>query len=466
MKNWQDSIGVHILSLYISAKEFFNRWVDTLLGFLILAALSVLVASAVLLFAIAWHQLTLVGNDIAKPSVLVSISKFILEFFVPVPPYNKPDEINAKLSILVGVLGAFATSFFSLAAGASTFYLRRKIRERATIQTFRVYREGVDDIKIMLREYARGSRVVIFGGDFSWVDRPSARDRIIQLANRRHIKFISYKCTSEIQSEIDKEMFGIISPMLSSEKSPEGLKASLIYNSDGNLLAYLYQTKSDDQERVHVCKVQGANPDGRRLLQQIQSFARNYSEVKPEQGSLRVILVCGKSKTGKTVFCKSMSSNNYPLVSVGDIVRGLYHAHNGSDPTSIELVEYGQQALIPGSELGAQLRAILLKEIDEATRPVVIDGLRVPWIFSEIMQTYRERAHFILFESSDEERIARISTTYESEPDDKLINALDALDRNVELLEKLATPTYKGKGGDTAFTSFGLQTYKNSADKH
>ncbi len=460
MRNLINYVGSRILGIFISARDFYSRWIDPFLGFLILVALSVLIASAVLLFAIAWHQLSLIGNEDAKPSMLISASKFILELFVSNPPYDKPSEINAELSILVGVLGAFTTSFFSLAAGVSTLYLRRKIKERATIQTFRVYREGVDDIKIMLREYARGSRVVIFGGDFSWVDKPGAKDRIIQLASRKHIKFISYKSITEIQREIDKAMFEIISPMLSSEKSLEGLKASLIYDSDGNLLAYLYQTKSDDREKIHVCKVQGINPDGRRLLQQIQSFARSYPHEKLEPSGLRVILVCGKSKTGKSDFCKSMPSINYALVSVGSIVRELYLAHYGSYPTSIELLKYGQKALTPGSELGIQLLDILLKNINDSTQPIIIDGLRVPWIFSEIMQLYKQKAHFILFESSYEERDERLKSFYKGELNDELIAELHALDLNVDLFEKLASPSYKGRGGDTASTSFALQKYK------
>lgn len=442
------------------ALEYANQWIDPILKVLIGIALAIILLSAVSLLSIAWHQLTFAGSNIYIPSTLKSLSEYILEFFEKTPPYSDPDEINKRLSIIVGVLGAFATSFFTIAAAASTWYLKRRLKSTATVQTQRIFVEGKGDIRIMIKEYLKGSRVVVFGGNFSWIGSPIAKATILKLVESDKIEFISYKGTSAIESEIGSELFKKIESKVSIEGTIKGLKASLIYDNSGELQSYLYQTKSADDKDIFVCKIQGTNPDGRRLLQQILKFAKNYPLTKLSTRTPKIILVCGKSKTGKSAFCRSMNEQwGYPTVSAGSLLREMYKEEFNENPTPIQLLDFGKKALIPGSRQGAILKERLLRKIELSERTIIIDGLRVPWLFYDLMQHYGTKAHLLIFTASDSDRETRLKKEYNEAFNEELKKGLEELDGGVDLIESLAIPQYHGQGAEFAFTTFAATRY-------
>jgi hypothetical protein len=437
----------------------FSRYIDNILKFLIISVLTLLIASALLLFAIAWHQLSLLGTNVYIPEMLRNGSLWTIRLFDTNLPVHNNAEINSRLSIFVGILGAFVTSFFSLGLAISTWYFRRQIKKSATIQTTRIFRIGVDDIQLMMDEYALGARIIVFGGDFSWMSREPTRSKIVEMIHSNRIEFISYKSSEKIKSALGRELFYEVSPKLSCEVALDGLKASLIYDSDGSLATYMYQTKEDEGGKVLVCKIKGKKPDGRRLLSQIHRLVKDYLIQAEDETTQKVILVCGKSKTGKSEFSKALSFLGYKTVSVGELLIKMYKSeHNDLDPTPEALLEYGKDTFRPGTNRAEQLRSQIFENIERSNRPVVIDGLRVPWIFSDLVHAFT-KVDFILFESDEEERVNRLRAAYKNRFSDSLLTELNVMDSNINALEMLSVPKYRGPGGEKAISEIGIRDY-------
>lgn len=439
---------------FFYARERVVGMLDAAIRPLIFIAIVILLFSAVMLFAATWHQITLLNTP--PPSVngatpvaegyIVSISKWFLSLFVSQPDFTNNGAIVVQLGVIIGSLGAFATAFFSIATASSTWIEQRKLKSSATIQTTRIYNPGSDDIKIMLREYSRGHKVTIFGGDFSWLTDSPHQKNITKFLENGDVNFVSYRSLQEIKIK-NEDIFDKISKKITIEESLGGLKASLIYdNSGNNLISYLYATKSDKDHNL-VCKISAKNPDGRHLLAHILSFAKKY----PKSQVTRVILVCGRSRTGKSAFCEKLRKLGYTTVSASQLVREFYIEDNGSDPNSDQLLDYGTQFIDPKLQHGNRLFNKILRLIEDSNHPLVLDGLRVPWIFSRIISTYGHKARYIHFSTNDDDRLDKLKKRYGNEFTPELEQKLNTLDEHAEFFRSLEPPEYEGEGGDRAY---------------
>jgi hypothetical protein len=434
---------------------------DTVIRPLIFLAIVILLFSAVMLFAATWHYIKLLDVTPTSDGYLITISKWFLSFFVSEPDFSKKDQTTTQLAVIIGSLGAFATAFFSIATVPSTWMVQRKLKSSATIQTTRIYNQGSDDIKVMLREFSKGHKVTIFGGDFSWLTDSPHRIEIMKFLERGNVNFVSYRSLQEIKTK-NERLFETISNRITIEKSLDGLKASLIFDSTGkNLLSYLYATKSERDHNL-VCKISAKNPDGRHLLAHLLSFADRY----PLTQAARVILVCGKSQTGKTEFCELVSSLGYSTIKASQLVRDLYLEDHKRVPGPEELLDYGTQFINPKLPHGRRLFDRILVLIENSSQPLVVDGLRVPWIFNQIISIYGHKARYIHFSVNEETRKSRLEKHYGSKFTAILAEKLNTLDERAEFFRNLYIPEYDGEGGLTAYGALVPRRFPNLIQDH
>jgi len=238
-------------------------------------AFAVVIFLSVIALILTWDQILIIRQIPIERSLAFSILNFIGSNVTSL----SPTQYNAVLSSASGVIVLLVTLWFAAFSTYSLGKYRRDLKRRAIVQAEPVYRDGVDDLKIMLKYYRLAGYVAVFAGNFDWLTKnPELKDQIIRLANEEKIHLFSYKNRETVKDGINNEgIFKLLeSKRLIHFDNTKRIKCSMIEMQGNRVFLYKSEQKIFGGEN-YVCIVQGIN-EGRYLLQMIT----NLLELKPD----------------------------------------------------------------------------------------------------------------------------------------------------------------------------------------
>ena len=267
MKYIKEWLGI-IISLIRSKIEENSAIISNLfiiISFIILVFLSV----TILIFA--WTQISIVYGQNQDDGILTEYIFGILGMIGINVENLSPNQYNELLmfsSSIVAVLVSIWFGFFP-----TIQYIRKKIdfKKKAIVQIKKVYKDGFDDLRIMLKYYKMADNVSVYAGDFDWLAKDENLKKEIQrLANQNKIRLYSYKNAEAVSKNIDDiELFNLLKDEFKFDCGIE-IKCSLIETKGVNVFLYKSELKSIGGENS-VCIVQGIN-EGIYLLRIIKEL--------------------------------------------------------------------------------------------------------------------------------------------------------------------------------------------------
>jgi dephospho-CoA kinase len=116
-----------------------------------------------------------------------------------------------------------------------------------------------------------------------------------------------------------------------------------------------------------------------------------------------LIFVAGKIGSGKTTVCKRLEYLGFARISASDCLRRLYIDEFGSEPTRVELAEYGK--LLLHAHRIEELNAAIVNSLQKIPS-ACIDGLRFKPSLDEVSK-FSKRSLLIFLSCPPEVRKAR-----------------------------------------------------------
>lgn len=261
-----------------------------LINFTLIAML--LLSGLLIVMAIAQVRLTVFPGGI-QPGLIRDISEWTLGLFLPEGALAQADKGEARATLigtLVSAAGAIVTAVFAVVAWLFSLVEKNARSRRQAIENIPVFdQSGSDDISVMILEYQYASRIIVFGGDFSWMrygqdiddaNLPKAnasnkvirmRELVEKLAEDNRLKMISYGDEEQVKRSIGDRLYSNLRKCIQFRPDLKDLRASFITTRFGRVL--LYKVYADGNE-MHICKVTERTRDGKELLDQFERLIK------------------------------------------------------------------------------------------------------------------------------------------------------------------------------------------------
>lgn len=236
-----------------------------------------LVASLVLCFCLIAMGVTQVrlATDVTTDSWLGRIAERLLGIVVGADTLRTldPDHRAQLLGSLVSAVGAVVTALFAIVAWLVARAQSNARALRSLVTNVSVYSTS-DDIDVMMQEYRGAKRIVVFGGDFSWIasndDRREVgamRELVARFASEGKISLISYRAAPTVSESVGAEFFEKLKGCIEYNSRLEGLQASVVTNNFGRVLIYKVH---EERNEAHICRVTDRTRDGKELLDRFE----------------------------------------------------------------------------------------------------------------------------------------------------------------------------------------------------
>lgn len=268
---------VHSLSS-IKTKIINSSWT-----LVVYTAFLVIIFLSVIALIFAWGQILSIIYPTIKESHVVGIFNF-LKFF-SIFKYDidslSPTQYSAILSSASSVVALLVTMWFAAFSTYSLGKYRRDLKRQSIVQTEPVYRDGVDDLKIMLDYYKNAGYVAVFARDFNWIGKngnPALTEKIINLANENKIDLFSWIGKEEVKQAINnEEVFNLLDERkrFHFDQNSKDIYCSLVKTEGAQVFLYRSKQRMYGREN-YICIIQGVN-EGQYLLEVIIRLLRSTS---------------------------------------------------------------------------------------------------------------------------------------------------------------------------------------------
>lgn len=185
---------------------------------------------------------------------------------------NKYVSILGMISSVVAVL---VTLWFSVITTIKYFRQKHELRKKSLIKKEYIHEDGKDDLEVMYNYYKKADEVIVFSGDFSWLDKhEKLKEIILLLVYERKITFVSYKSEEFVERSISNiKLYEEIKCRFKFDSDLK-IKCSLVKANQGIVfLSKVDNTIEGGDKNIFV--ISGRN-DGRDLLNTISAFCNPF----------------------------------------------------------------------------------------------------------------------------------------------------------------------------------------------
>lgn len=142
---------------------------------------------------------------VLPPSLATTVCNFFLSILMNLEDPASLEKLSyaSIVSTWMTAIVVLVTIWFAIVPIIGYFRLRKKF----SIQKERVYEDGTDDLRLMLRFYEAAERITVFSGDFSWICDESEQSRklknkVERLAKEDKIRLVSYKSKDAVEASL------------------------------------------------------------------------------------------------------------------------------------------------------------------------------------------------------------------------------------------------------------------------
>lgn len=206
-------------------------------------------------------------------SIFSSISEWLLSTFGIARDELSQQQYLSSLSVLTGAFAVLVTLWFSLTTAVNFIKYKRKLEKRSIIRKRLVIQDGTDDLKIMHEYYKKADFVVVFSGDFSWLNQNQKLwESIRRLASARKISLVSYKDESHVE-DMAGDAYRELKPFFHFAPQKK-LKCSLVKINQN--LYFLYKVdETIDGSNINIC-VLTSRAEANYLLETLSNLCGEY----------------------------------------------------------------------------------------------------------------------------------------------------------------------------------------------
>ena len=253
-------------------KLFYFNFERPLMLILSVSAITIMLLATIVLVSFTETQLSITaggqGHMKALPDRLLNMAHID-------PVSLTKEQYLAFLNSGTGVVAVLVTLWFSIVTVVRSRLYKIALKESALVTKYPVYTDGEDDIKVMLDFYRQAEEVVVFAGDFDWIDKNSSlKHEVIRMANSNKITLVSYKNEEDVRRGFDDiDLFNKLRDLFHFDSDIRS-KCSLIRKRNA-ISSFLYKAETDRKGRKYVCAVYG-DGDSRPLLDSIASLSSKY----------------------------------------------------------------------------------------------------------------------------------------------------------------------------------------------
>lgn len=260
-----------IKKLISQAGDYLSGWIV-----FVFSAISILFTICTLSLSLTYVAWT--SNQEPYP-VYKSLTFFFLNFLVPNPKLADHKILIESLSLVLNTLFFLVSFLFAVAPVLVIFKHKKELKKSKSIKPYRIYRDGVDDQKIMKDYYRNAEELIVYSGDFSWVaTNRDLREEIIRLSNVRKITLVSYKSENVVKSGVsDEDLFRILIPCFVFDYKQQ-IKCSYIKRGGSSYFLYKFESMLAGETVSHVYVLTDSH-ETRYLLEILGKFCTHARKV-------------------------------------------------------------------------------------------------------------------------------------------------------------------------------------------
>lgn len=332
-----------------------------------------------------------------EPNPILSVPFQFIQRWMGFRDPDKPEYMLFTLNMI-----GLSLSVFSAALPLVYYFItkettRQQIRiiEKNNPFTRHVINSDDDDDRIMSQYYQKAKSVTVYAGDFDWIIRNSRIQHTIdRLISENKIIFVSSKSLNEIRKAVGIELFNKISLNIQLTNYSDMRGSIIEYEGSNKTFIYRYHDPKDNATIIASIR---HFEQGQFLLEQIKKMSNQNVE------EYSIVIICGRSGSGKTCASEILKQLGYKHISVGDLFRDIAR-EKGLDESRESLNKVGRDYLQSDGPVELANKIIEKMKID---RKIVIDGIR-PKETAEIIRNKFGRCIIIYLTASDERREERI----------------------------------------------------------
>lgn len=362
-----------------------NRYMS-MLRIYIADTLRYFLSAIMFLFYIIVVIILILGLSIWISPFSIEYTEYTLKFYDYFLNNQHNVTDNDKI-IQVKMFFSYLTGFAGVSIALFVFFGRKFSRTREILS--HTLRGRDSDLRIMNKYMKNSDEVVIFSGDFDFLPKNVQLFKTIyELCKRNKISFLSDKSKREVFSLDDDKSLEIFRSLDQSGRffydSGLNIRSSFIRRSGDR---YFITKSVQDTEVSSVPKIFAFVNRGRarkvidevhRLVQYIMEInKRDYDVLRQTEEDLDstfLLVITGKTKSGKTKLSKEFIRRGFSYFSAGDFVKRELEKEEKRDPSRRDLLQKGGEMLREdgGNGLGVAMTQEFMRHPN-----VVLDGIRL-----------------------------------------------------------------------------------------
>lgn len=230
-----------------------------------------LITLTLVLFSLSSTHMAVTSQQIPN-QFYQSISDLTLQILGIETSSLQPDQYKSHLSSILNTGIVVIAIWYALLPLIGYLRYKTRLKRGQSFKVHPVFKDGVDDLKIMLQYYKGAEQIIVFAGDFDWVaSNQSLRKEICRLAKRQSITLVSNKSQEIVKTSLGNSLFGELHGSLLFDKKVD-IQCSFVKQSGGCFFLYKHRYPEFEETDINIC-VLSERPESRYLLEAIEQLS-------------------------------------------------------------------------------------------------------------------------------------------------------------------------------------------------
>jgi len=240
-----------------------------------------MILSIIAMFIVTFALISFTLTQFTLSNEIPPLLKQSSDFFLSLVGFDlaKLDEKKyiGLLSALIGSFTVLVTLWFAITTLVSYLKNIKELKDKSLIQKKLIVTDGEDDLRIMNEYYQGADSVIVFAGDFSWIQKnDNLKKEIEKLSKDDKIRFVSYKTENVVKAKIGEQMYEQFKSQFRFVDGHREIKCSFVKSSQSSVFLYKVDKRKSGGEN-NVCIIPNKE-NAQYLLETLEKLCDKYAK--------------------------------------------------------------------------------------------------------------------------------------------------------------------------------------------